>query len=61
MLDRNQPIEPVFTQPRLICIEILSKDDGLRDMQERVTDYRNPGVPNVWILDPVSHRVYISS
>jgi Uma2 family endonuclease len=59
VIDRDQPLEPVFTQPPLICIEILSKDDRLRDMQERVTDYLNRGVRNVWILDPVSHRVYI--
>jgi Uma2 family endonuclease len=59
VLDRNQPIEPVFTRPPLICIEILSKDDSLRDMQERVTDYLDLGVPNVWILDPVSRRAYI--
>jgi Uma2 family endonuclease len=59
VIHRDQPIEPVFTRPPLICIEILSKDDRLRDMQERVTDYLNLGVPNVWILDPVSHRVYI--
>jgi Uma2 family endonuclease len=58
VIDRDQPIEPVFTRPPLICIEILSKDDRLRDMQERVTDYLNLGVPNVWILDPVSHHVY---
>jgi Uma2 family endonuclease len=59
IIDRDQPIEPVFTRPPLICIEILSKDDSLRDMQERVTDYLHLGVPNVWILDPLSHRVYI--
>jgi Uma2 family endonuclease len=58
VLDRDQPIEPVFTLPPLICIEILSKDDSLRDMQERVTDYLTLGVPSVWILDPLSHRVY---
>jgi len=50
VLDRDQPIEPVFTLPPLICIEILSKDDSLRDMQERVTDYLTLGVPSVWIF-----------
>src|SRR5580700_1710160 len=39
VLRRDQPIEPVFTQPPLVCIEILSKDDRLRDMQERVDEY----------------------
>ena len=61
VLDRNQPIEPVFTQPPLICIEVLSKDDNLREMQERVTDYSNLGVPNVWIVDPQSRRAYAGS
>jgi Uma2 family endonuclease len=59
VLRRNQPIEPVFTQPPLICIEILSKDDRLRDMQERVDEYLNFGVPDVWILDPVSRKAYV--
>src|ERR1017187_1889638 len=56
---RDQPIEPVFTQPPLVCIEILSKDDRLRDMQERVDEYLNFGVPNVWILDPVLRKAYV--
>jgi Uma2 family endonuclease len=59
VLRRDQPIEPVFTQPPLICIEILSKDDRLRDMRERADDYLNFGVPNVWILDPVLRRAYV--
>ena len=59
VLRRDQPIEPVFTQPPLVCIEILSKDDRLRDMQERVGDYLNFGVPNVWILDPVLRKAYV--
>jgi Uma2 family endonuclease len=59
VLRRDQPIEPVFTQPPLICIEILSKDDRLRDMRERVDEYLNFGVPNVWILDPVLRKAYV--
>jgi len=59
VLRRDQPIEPVFTQPTLICIEILSKDDRLRDLRERVDEYLNFGVPNVWILDPVLRKAYV--
>jgi Uma2 family endonuclease len=59
VLRRDQPIEPVFTRPPLICIEILSKDDRLRDLQERVDEYPNFGVPNVWILDPVLRKAYV--
>jgi Uma2 family endonuclease len=59
VIDRSQPIEPVFTRPPLICIEILSKDDSLRSVRERVDDYLNLGVPNVWILDPVLRKAYV--
>ena len=44
--------EQVFRTPPLICVEILSKDDRLAEMRERVEDYLNFGVPYVWILDP---------
>jgi len=59
VLRRDQPIEPVFTQPPLICIEILSKDDSLRSIWERVDEYLKFGVPNVWILDPVLRKAYV--
>ncbi len=59
VISRDQVIEPVFTHPPLICIEVLSKDDTLRGMQERVDDYRCFGVPNIWILDPVKRRAYV--
>ena len=41
IVSRDQPVEPVFTSPPLVCIEILSKDDSLRSMQARVDDYLN--------------------
>ena len=56
---RRQAIEQVFTRPPLLCIEVLSKDDTLRSMQERVDEYRAFGVPNIWILDPVKRRAYL--
>ena len=61
VLSRNQPIEPVFTQPPLICIEILSKDDTLRSMQDRIDDYLSLGVPNIWVVDPVARRAWVCS
>lgn len=59
VISRDQVIEPVFTRPPLICIEVLSKDDTLRSMQERIDDYQAFGVPNIWILDPVKRRAYV--
>ena len=59
VISREQKIEAVFTQPPLLCIEVLSKDDTLRSIQERVDDYLAFGVPNIWILDPAKRRAYV--
>jgi Uma2 family endonuclease len=59
VVTREQELEQVFTKPPLICIEVLSKDDTLRSMQERVDDYRAFGVANIWLLDPVKRRAYV--
>jgi Uma2 family endonuclease len=58
---RDQEIEQILTKPPLICIEVLSKDDTLRDMQDRVDDFLDFGVPNIWILDQVKQRAYVCS
>ena len=42
----------------VLCVEILSKNDTLNTMQERIDDYRSLGVPNIWILDPARHKAY---
>lgn len=53
-----EPDEQILTKPPFICIEILSRDDRLSEMQERVQDYLDFGVPHVWILDPNSHQAW---
>ncbi len=61
ILRADQPREPIITVPPLILIEVLSKDDTLRSMRERVDDYLNFGVQHVWILDPAMRRAYVCS
>jgi Uma2 family endonuclease len=51
-----EPDEQIFTHPPYICIEILSPEDTFPKLQERFDDYLNMGVPNIWVLDPASHR-----
>ncbi len=50
--------EAVVTHPPLICIEILSPDDTVCDLQDRLLDYASMGVPNIWIFDPIKQRVW---
>jgi len=57
----DSPIEQIFTHPPFLCVEILSKDDRMSEMQERIDDYRAFGVPNVWVLDPRTKRAYAYS
>jgi Uma2 family endonuclease len=61
VLKSDQPRDAIITVPPLTLIEILSKDDSLRSMQERVDDYLHFGVEHVWILDPALRRAYICS
>jgi Uma2 family endonuclease len=61
VLSADQPRAAIITVPPLILIEVLSKDDTLRSMRERVDDYLNFGVQHVWILDPATRRAYVCS
>jgi len=54
----GKPAEQIFKTPPLICIEILSKDDRMSEMQERVGDYLAFGVRYVWILNPRNRKAY---
>lgn len=55
----DSPIEQIFTRPPFLCVEILSKDDRMSEMQERINDYLAFGVPYVWLLDPRIKRAYV--
>jgi Uma2 family endonuclease len=44
--------------PPLVAIEILSPDDRLPAVQEKLEIYRTWGVPHVWLVDPHSKQMY---
>jgi Uma2 family endonuclease len=43
------PDEEVFTAPPYLCIEVMSPDDTISAMQDRLGDYLNFGVPNALV------------
>ena len=49
---RGQPGEQILTHPPFLCIEVLSPDDSMSSMQERIDDYLAFGAENIWIIDP---------
>ncbi len=50
------PDQDVFTSPPYLCIEVMSPDDTAGTLQDRLDDYLNFGVPNIWVVDPWKHR-----
>jgi Uma2 family endonuclease len=53
--------ENIFTTPPFLCIEILSPEDRMSRVQERIDDYFTMGVPNVWIVDPARRSAFIAT
>jgi len=56
VLSSNLPIEQIVHHPPLVCIEVLSPEDSIHRMRERVADYHGMGVENVWLIDPASRE-----
>jgi Uma2 family endonuclease len=48
----KDPGEEVFTTPPFLCVEVVSPDDQMSRMQEKINDYLRMGVSYVWIVDP---------
>ena len=57
------PADPDFIvrHAPFLCVEILSKDDSIRSMQERIDDYLGMGVKHIWLIDPVLRRAWMAS
>lgn len=56
---RKGVVEQIVGTAPLLCIEILSEDDTVRSLNDRIKDYLDMGVPVVWVLDPQLRRGYI--
>jgi Uma2 family endonuclease len=57
----GEPDERIFTAPPYVVIEVLSPNDTLAHTMERIRDYGELGVWNVWIVDPSARRAWITS
>ena len=51
----------IFRNPPHLCIEILSKDDTLDYMQEKIDDYLRFGVPYNWIINSRLRKGYVAT
>jgi Uma2 family endonuclease len=58
---RSDPADAIIRQAPLLCIEILSREDRMPELQERVDDYSAMGVVQSWVIDPVRRIGYMAS
>ena len=42
-----------------IAIEILSEDDRMTRVIEKLKEYADWGVPNIWVFDPRTRQMYV--
>jgi Uma2 family endonuclease len=53
--------EQIFRTAPFLCVEILSPEDRMKRVQERIDDYLAMGVRYVWVLNPSGPRVYVAT
>ncbi|MDP2997156.1 MAG: Uma2 family endonuclease [Bryobacterales bacterium] len=61
VLRAESPIEQIVETPPLLCVEVLSPEDRIAEMQERIDDYLAMGVEYVWMIDPRTRRAWITT
>ena len=58
VLDRAQPTEQIITQPPLVVFEVLSPEDRMQRLKQKMEDYRTMGIPEIWVIDPQDSTFY---
>lgn len=54
----TEPEEQVFHTPPLLAVEILSPEDRMSRMQQKLEDYHRMGCAHIWVLDPWRKKAY---
>lgn len=52
VLDSSFPKEQVPTQPPIAVFEVLSPEDTVQELYEKLDDYVGMGIPQIWVVDP---------
>jgi Uma2 family endonuclease len=49
----------ILNTPPYLVIEILSREDRITGMQEKIDDYLTFGIPYIWIINPVLQKGFV--
>ena len=58
VLARGAAREQIVSEPPLLCVEILSPEDRIGRMEEKLAEYFEMGVRAVWVIDPATEAAY---
>lgn len=50
--------EQILTVPPFLCIEVLSPEDRMSRVRDRIDDYLKMGVLNIWVIDPARREAF---
>jgi len=53
--------ERILRTPALLFVEILSPEDTMARVRQRVDDYLNFGTEHIWIVDPELRNAYVAT
>jgi Uma2 family endonuclease len=54
----SDPNEAIVKQAPFLCIEVVSPEDRVLRLNERLSDYFQMGVRYVWVIDPQTRRAF---
>jgi len=52
ILDAANPKEKIATIPPIAVFEVLSPENTIRGMMQKLNEYQQMGIPQIWIIDP---------
>jgi Uma2 family endonuclease len=52
VLSRSAPIEQMIVTPPLAVFEILSPENRMSAMLEKLADYQGMGIAGIWVIEP---------
>ena len=56
---KPRPQTRFLTEPAILVVELVSPNDTVQDMQDRIDDYLAFGIPCVWVVNPQNRRGFI--
>ena len=55
----GRPPGRIITSPPEVAVEVLSPEDRAADVQDKIDEYLQFGIPAVWLIDPERQRAWI--